>query len=102
MGDMADMDRDRYEDFSYWYAQEGRAHFALEVEPPEAETEKAWLFYICIQDHNGADLGKSHWFPKSQCGYDPDEGKLTIPGWMLSRKGIEGAAPDYMDPEDYL
>lgn len=92
MGDMADLDRERFEDYAYWYAAEGSREFALMVGDPKAETEKARLFEI-------EGFGE-HWFPKSKCAYR--NGILYVPGWLLSAKGIEGASPDYMAPEDYL
>ena len=45
----------------------------------QGETEKAYRFY---------DGKVTVWLPKSQCQWDVDDQKMTMPVWLAKDKGI--------------
>lgn len=48
------------------------------------ESPLAWLIEhpsIKMKDHRD-------WFPKSRCKYDAEKKRLTVPGWLVIRKGL--------------
>lgn len=51
-----------------------------------AQSPKAWKITLGEVDED--DLLVTYWLPKSQCEYDPDTKRFTMPEWLAYEKGL--------------